>query len=123
MSTLAKIKSTMAAKNLRAVAERQTHTLAVGALGFGLGMYESGKDDAGKPRALPAIIKGVDPKLQWGVGLALLADRTSGTMRTASRAGADLLIGIGTYQMGRASKFISGDSVRGIDPGDEVIDV
>lgn len=121
MSTLAKIKSTMAAKNLRAVAERQTHTLAVGAIGFGLGMYESGKDDAGKSRELPSIIKGVDPKLQWGIGLALIADRSSGTMRTASRAGADLLIGIGTYQMGKASRLLSGASVSGA--GDEVIDV
>jgi hypothetical protein len=114
MSALARLKQAASSKNLRAVAEKQTHTLALGALGFGLGMYEA----TGK--TLPSVIDAIDPKLQWGVALALLSDRTSGTMRVAARAGADLLIGIGTYQMGRVSKLM-GPSVRGYE--DDVVDV
>jgi hypothetical protein len=114
MSALARLKASASAKNLRLAAEKQTHTLALGALGFGLGMYEaSGKQ-------LPSVIDAIDPKLQWGVALALLSDRTSGTMRVATRAGADLLIGIGTYQMGRVSKLLAPET-RGY--GDEIVDV
>lgn len=120
MSAIARLKAAASTKNLKAVAEKQTHTLALGALGFGLGMYEGGVNKDGKPNELPSVINGIDPKLQWGLALALLSDRTSGTMRVATRAGADLLIGIGTYQMGRVSK-LAGPETRGY--GDDVVDV
>jgi len=116
MSAIEKLKASATAKNLRLAAERQTHTMAVGGAGLALGMYE------GSGRTLPSLIKGVDPKLQLGLAAAFLADKTSGTARTVARASADLLIGIGTYNLGRqyAGKSLP-EAVSGV--GDEVIDV
>jgi hypothetical protein len=119
MSSIVQMKAAQAAKNLRVQAERQTHSFTVAGTGLALGMYE------GSGRKLPTIVPGIDPKLQLGIVAALIADRSSGTVRTVARGGADMLIGIATYQMGRQWGS-TGTSVAGYDvagPGDEVIDV